>query len=277
MIDMQKLLADVGEMKRILPDIKPDCALILGSGWSSVVAGLPSEDTIEYSSIPALGATGVAGHTGRMSFIEWNGVRVLVFQGRRHWYEGVGWNPVVFPVMLAHSLGAENLLLTNAAGGIRKDLLPGTFMVINDHINMMSANPLQGKHYPELGPRFPDQTEVYSKIMRDIMDKAGQISGIRLPHGVYLATSGPTYETPAEVNVYREMGADAVGMSTVPEAIMANAMDMKIGAISCITNSAAGISVRPLSHQDVIGATDGAKENMKMFLSEFFSLLKQQL
>jgi purine-nucleoside phosphorylase len=273
MIDIKKLLLDVEETKKKLPSSKIDCSLILGSGWSSVIADLPTNAILEYSDIPALGTTNVIGHAGRLLIAEWNNLNVAIFQGRRHWYEGIGWNPIIFPIMLSNSLGAKTVLQTNAAGGIREDLTPGTLMIVDDHINMMSANPLIGPHHPELGPRFPDQTEIYDKNIRDILDQAAAASGNNMPHGIYLATSGPTYETPTEVNAFKSMGADAVGMSTIPESIIANSLDMQVGAISCITNSAAGISNQPLSHEEVIETTDRAKGNMRKMLDEFFRLL----
>ncbi|MCK5529470.1 MAG: purine-nucleoside phosphorylase [Kiritimatiellae bacterium] len=277
MIDIKKLLNDIEETQLLLPDISVDCALILGSGWSSVIADLPTKAILEYSDIPALGATNVVGHAGRLVIAEWSNLNVAIFQGRRHWYEGIGWNPILFPIMLSKALGAKVVLQTNAAGGIREDLTPGTFMVVDDHINMMSTNPLIGPHHPELGPRFPDQTEVYSKNIRTILDQAGVASKTKLPHGVYLATSGPTYETPTEIKAFRAMGADAVGMSTIPESIIANSIGMQVGAISCITNSAAGISKHHLSHEEVIETTDNAKVRMRAFLNAFFTLLKKEL
>lgn len=274
MIDIKKLLRDVDKTKQLLPaDTKIDCALILGSGMSSVIADLPAKHILKYTDIPALGATHVAGHAGKLVITEWHNIKIAIFQGRRHYYEGIGWNPVIFPAVFCHALGAKLLLQTNAAGGIREDLVPGTFMVIDDHINMMSANPLIGAHHPELGPRFPDQTEVYNKNVRTLLDNAGQAIDIQLAHGIYLATSGPTYETPTEIKVFRAMGADAVGMSTIPESIIANSLGMKIGAISCITNSAAGISQNKLSHAEVIETTENSKAKMKNLLSEFFKLL----
>ncbi len=277
MIDIKKLLHDVEETKAMLPDIKTDCTLILGSGMSSVIADLPTKAIVEYSDIPALGATNVVGHAGRLVIAEWHNLNVAIFQGRRHWYEGIGWNPILFPILLSKALGTKMVLQTNAAGGIRKDLVPGTFMVIDDHINMMSANPLIGPHHPELGPRFPDQTEVYSKNIRNILDQAGETSGNLLPHGIYLATSGPTYETPIEVKAFEAMGADAVGMSTIPESIIANSLGLQLGAISCITNSAAGISQQKLSHEEVIETTKNSKLKMRALLDEFFRLLEDEL
>ncbi len=273
MIDIKKLLHDVEKTKEMLPTINIDCSLVLGSGMSSVIANLPTELILDYKDIPGLGSANVAGHAGRLVIAKWNSLNIAIFQGRRHWYEGAGWNPIIFPIILSKTLGAKTILQTNAAGGIRQDLMPGTFMIIDDHINMMSANPLQGPHHPELGSRFPDQTEVYTKSIRNILDQAGKTCGIELPHGIYLATSGPTYETPTEVKVFRAMGADAVGMSTIPESIIANSLDMQLGAISCITNSAAGISEEKLSHKEVLETTENTKVKMKSLLDEFFKLL----
>ncbi len=277
MIDIKQLLYDVDKTKERLNGHTIDCALVLGSGMSSVIADLPTDIILPYNDIPALGATHVAGHAGQLVITNWHNVKLAIFQGRRHWYEGIGWNPVVFPVVLSNALGAGLLLQTNAAGGIRKDLTPGSFMIIDDHINMMGANPLIGAHHTELGPRFPDQTNVYSKNINNILDKAGADTGTDLAHGVYLATSGPTYETPTEVKAFQAMGADAVGMSTIPESIIANSLGMQTGAISCITNSAAGISQNKLSHDEVIETTRNTKAKMKLLLDKFFELLQPGL
>lgn len=281
MIDIKKLLHDIEETKNMLSGIKIDCALILGSGMSSVISDLPTTAILEYSDIPALGATHVVGHAGRLVISKWHNINVAIFQGRRHWYEGIGWNPVIFPVVLSRKLGAEVLIQTNAAGGIREDLIPGTFMIVDDHINMMSSNPLMGPHHKELGPRFPDQTEIYNKSIRNILDQAHSTSlgqnSKKLPHGIYLANSGPTYETPTEIKVFKTMGADAVGMSTIPESIIANSLGMKVGAISCITNSAAGISQQKLSHEEVLETTENTKTKMRVLLDDFFKLLENDL
>jgi purine-nucleoside phosphorylase len=195
-------------------------------------------------------------------------MELFIFQGRRHWYEGIGWTPVILPVYLLHALGADTVLLTNAAGGIRPDLSPGSLMVIEDHINMLGSNPLIGPHNPKLGTRFPDQSEVYNRQLRQKLMTAGADAS-----GVYIATMGPTFETPAEIKLFSAMGADAVGMSTVPEAIVANALDMHVAGLSCICNWAAGISPVKLTHEDVNETAAKTMPRMKKIITGFLSAL----
>ncbi|MEN7973693.1 MAG: purine-nucleoside phosphorylase [Verrucomicrobiota bacterium] len=249
------------------PGSKPKCGLILGSGWGEAVADFPG-DELSYSKIPGLGKTGVMGHAGKLLSTTVGGMEVFIFQGRRHWYEGEGWTPVVLPVYLLHALGTRTVLLTNAAGGIRDDLKPGSLMAIADHINMLGSNPLIGPYNPKLGTRFPDQSEVYDKPLRKKLIEAGADA-----EGVYIATSGPTFETPAEIRQYRSMGADAVGMSTVPEAIVANALGMHVAGLSCICNWAAGISPVKLTHEDVNQTAAAAMPRMKSTIAAFLEEL----
>jgi len=252
------------------PELHIDGGLILGSGWAEAVRDLPGEE-MPYSAIPGLGTTGVAGHAGRLRAVAAGGMRILVFQGRRHWYEGEGWTPVILPVYILHALGARSVLLTNAAGGIRDDLKPGTLMAIEDHINMLGANPLMGPHNPRLGTRFPDQSHVYHPALREKLRRAGAEAS-----GVYVAAGGPTFETPAEINQYRIMGADAVGMSTVPEAIVANALGLRVAGLSCICNWAAGISPTPLTHEEVNRTAADAMPRMRKVLHLFLEELARE-
>jgi inosine/guanosine/xanthosine phosphorylase family protein len=223
--------------------------------------------------IPGLGTTGVAGHAGTLALAEQDGRVLLLFMGRRHWYEGEGWAPVMLPVHVLRSLSARFLFLTNAAGGIREDLGPGTLMIIEDHINAMSTNPLTGPHDPFWGDRFPDQSEVYDPVMRNVLDRAGKAAGEDLARGVYLAAPGPTYETPAEIRAYRRLGADAVGMSTVPEAMLGHSAGLRVCALSCISNYAAGISPGRLTHEEVTSTTQAAMPRMKAIVAEFWKEL----
>jgi len=275
MLNMNLLKMTFEKVRATLPTVAPECALVLGSGWSGVVEHLDVVARMDYADIPCLGATRVEGHQGQLVFVDWEGFQVAVFQGRRHWYEGLGWEPVILPALLSRCLGARLLLLTNAAGGIRKDLCVGSLMLIDDHINAMHSNPLIGPHHPELGAPFPDQSEVYDRGLRNLLDRAGEKANIELSHGVYLATSGPMYETPAEIAAFRTMGADAVGMSTVPEATVASASGMQVAGISCITNCAAGTSDGRLSHREVIDVAHEAEKEMQSLLSGFFKLLAQ--
>ncbi len=269
MIDRSTLEKALSHVRGKWPAAKPQLGMILGSGWSEVIGSFNVKDTISYEEIPGLGKTGVVGHAGRLVLAESAGIELLVFQGRRHFYEGVGWTPIALPIFLIKSLGAKGVLVTNAAGGVRKDLVPGTLMIISDHINFLGANPLIGAHDSFWGPRFPDQSGVYNSTLRKLLVQSGNNVGEKLAEGVYLADSGPTYESPAEIRAFRTLGADAVGMSTVPEAMLANAAGLQVAGLSCITNSAAGISENPLSHEEVTETTRVSMERMKKVLLSF--------
>lgn len=245
------------------PKARPICGLVCGSGWSGVVEAFRKRDAIEYEQIPGLGKPGVAGHSGRLVWGSAAGLETFIFQGRRHWYEGEGWTPIALPIFLLKKRGVRCVVLTNAAGGIRRDLRPGDLMAIDDHINMIGANPLNGPHDATWGPRFPDQSVVYDAELRKLADRAGKKVRLKLAHGVYLASQGPTYETPAEIRAFRILGADAVGMSTVPEALLAHAAGMRVLGLSCITNFAAGIARTPLSHDEVTATTQAVMPKMK--------------
>ena len=249
------------------PKAKPVCGLVCGSGWSDVVSAFTVRESLSYDQVPGLGTPGVVGHAGRLVWGELAGIETFVFQGRRHWYEGEGWTPIALPVYVLKKLGASMVVVTNAAGGIRKDLKPGDLMILDDHINFLGANPLIGPHQPVWGPRFPDQSQVYDAKLRAAADRAGKAAGIGLAHGVYLASSGPTYETPAEIRACRSIGADAVGMSTVPEALLAHAAGLRVLGISCITNFAAGISPTGLSHEEVTATTQATMPRMKSLVT----------
>ncbi len=257
----------VESVQKAWPNAKPRCGLILGSGWGEAVADFQGVE-IPYDKIPGFGKTGVMGHAGKLLATSVGDMEVFIFQGRRHWYEGEGWTPVILPVYLLRALGADTVLLTNAAGGIRDDLGPGSLMAIEDHINMLGSNPLIGPHNPNLGTRFPDQSTVYNPALQEKLIKAGADD-----KGVYIATSGPTFETPAEIKQYRSMGADAVGMSTVPEAIIANALGMRVAGLSCICNWASGISPDKLTHEDVNQVAAEAMPRMKSTITGFLKEL----
>ncbi len=264
-INIDVLNAAAAALKSMCPDAGVKCGIILGSGWGAAVEDFQGLE-MAYDKIPGLGKTGVMGHAGKLLCTEVDGMPVHIYQGRRHWYEGEGWTPVILPVYLLKMMGAETVLLTNASGGIRDDLGPGSLVAISDHINQLGANPLTGPHRPELGTRFPDQTEVYRQTLRGKLLNAGADA-----EGVYIATSGPTFETPAEINQYKSMGADLVGMSTVPEAIVANAMGLQVAGLSCVCNWAAGISEHPLTHEDV---NRTAADTMPRMKSTITRLLK---
>ncbi|MDD4871022.1 MAG: purine-nucleoside phosphorylase [Kiritimatiellae bacterium] len=255
--------------KTVFPVAKPSCTIILGSGWGNVMDVVNSRQTLNYHDIPGLGMPTVEGHSGRLFISESAGLQILVFQGRRHWFEGSGWEPIAIPVYISQKFGVSMLILTNAAGGINKKIRPGNLMIIDDHINAMGSNPLIGNNDSIWGPRFADQTHVYDPALRKMLDQAGNKTGTPLTHGVYAATSGPTYETPAEYNALRLIGADAVGMSTVPEAILGNAAGMRVAGISCITNTASHTGSGAFSHKKVIDIAANAQPAIRVLLAEF--------
>lgn len=250
---MNRLLLDAGwaEVCRRWPGARPRCGLILGSGWGPVADLFSVRDSLDYASVPGLGAVSVAGHAGRLLWGDLAGLETFVFWGRRHFYEGQGWEPVALPIFILRRAGASVVAITNAAGGLAPDLEPGAFMAVSDHINMMDAHPLIGPHDPDWGPRFPDLTQVYDPVLRRAFLAAAARHGCSAREGVYLAVSGPVFETPAEVRAFRFLGADAVGMSTAPEAVLAHASGLRVLGISCIVNRAAGLGPGPLSHDDV--------------------------
>lgn len=254
----------------------PKAGLILGSGWGDVLSSFRIIDAIPYEEIPGLGKTGVVGHSGRLVLAEAEGLTTFIFQGRRHYYEGEGWTPVALPVYVMKHFGVPWVLLTNAAGGVRSDLKPGSLMIIADHINNMGANPLIGPHHSCWGPRFPDLSNAYDLPMRAALKRSATSSGLGVGEGVYFASSGPFYETPAEIKAYRSLGADAVGMSTVPEALLANAAGLRVAGLSCITNSAAGISTHPLSHEEVTETSRQTMPKMKSMIANFWKEMARQ-
>lgn len=254
----------VSAVKKALPQAKPKLGIVLGSGWGGAVEDFAVKATLPYEKIPNLGKTGAPGHAGKLLHAELGGTEVFVFQGRRHVYEGAGWTSVVLPIWLLKQFGAQTVLLTNASGGIREDLRPGTLMAIEDHINMLGGSPLTGPHNPAFGERFPDQTEIYDHGLRQALIAAGADAS-----GVYLATAGPSFETPAEIRAFRALGADVVGMSTVPEAIFANALGLKVAGLTCICNWAAGLGDEKLSGEDVIRTANEAMPRMRAVLKGF--------
>lgn len=268
MIHTDTLILAAEKIKKRFSGFRPELALVMGSGWREVSNGFVVRERLNYADIPELGAPQVAGHGGQLLLAEQAGVELLIFVGRRHVYEGAGFGPVAFPVCLTKMMGASGMVLTNSAGGIRKSFQPGTVMAMDDHINLMGANPLIGPPHDFWGPRFPDMTCIYDRGYRAFLDQAAQSAGMILAHGVYLAVTGPSYETPAEIEVFRRMGADAVGMSTVPEAILAHAAGLKVAGISCITNAAAG-GASSLSHEEVLAGARLAVPALTGLLQEF--------
>ena len=245
----------------------PRTAIVLGSGLGDVANSLTDATAIPYEDLPHWPVSKVVGHAGRLVVGTIAGKRVAALAGRAHVYEGHSLETVVFAARVMGRLGVTQIVLTNAAGGINTGFAQGALMIIDDHINLMGTNPLVGPNDDRLGPRFPDMTEVYSKRLRALADSAAKARGVTVTHGVYVALHGPSYETPAEIRYLRTIGADAVGMSTVPEAIAARHMGVEVLGISCITNMAAGILPQPLQHDEVL-------ETARRVRGAFVSLLE---
>jgi purine-nucleoside phosphorylase len=248
----------------------PEVAIVMGSGLSAVDEILSGPQRIHYVSIPHFPVPKVAGHRGQVVFGKVGNLQVVVFEGRVHYYEGNTMAEVTFCTRVIGRLGTKTLILTNASGAINPDFARGHLMIITDHINLLGANPLSGPNEDRWGPRFVDQTQVYDEVLRQKMKAAGEYCGIQLCEGVYAAMAGPTYETPAEVRYLRTIGADAVGMSTVPEAIVARHMGMKIAGLSMLANVAAGISGKPIDHSEVLDTATEMNADLGMLLQRFF-------
>lgn len=251
-------------------DFVPEIALVLGSGLGDYAEGanVNVEMTIPYSEINGFPTSTVSGHKGQFVLGTVNGVKTAIMQGRVHFYEGYSISDVVLPIRLMGLMGAKVLFLTNASGGINQSFECGDFMLITDHISSLVKSPLVGENIDELGVRFPDMSEIYDRDLRDIIKKSADELDIKLKEGVYIQTTGPQYESPAEIKAFKAIGADAVGMSTACEAIAANHMGMKICGISCISNLAAGISKTPLTHKEVQETADRVSPDFKKLLTE---------
>jgi purine-nucleoside phosphorylase len=230
----------------------PDLAIVLGSGLGAFANTLKDATLWSYSDLPHWPASKVIGHEGRLIVGMLAGRRVAALSGRAHFYEGHDLRTVTFATRVIGCLGVKILILTNAAGGVNVNLKPGTLMVMDDHINLLGSNPLVGPNEDRFGLRFPDMSEVYSKRLRAVADETARAQDLPIAHGIYVAVHGPSYETPAEIRFLRLIGADAVGMSTVPEAIVARHMGVEVLGISCITNAAAGVLPKPLNHDEVM-------------------------
>ena len=250
---------------------KPKVGVVLGSGLGSFVKNIEVQCTLPYKDIPHFSPPTVEGHSGNLIFGKTGNQSIVILQGRNHFYEGHSMDSVVFPTRTLALLGIDTIILTNSAGGFGEDMLPGDFMIIEDHINLMGTNPLMGPNIKELGPRFPDMSEAYDKRLNQLMEQVLLKQGTRFHKGVYCGVSGPTYETPAEVRYLKLIGGKAVGMSTVPEAIAGNHLGLRVAALSCITNLAAGISAQKLSHDDVTETARRVELQFSSFLQEFIS------
>jgi purine-nucleoside phosphorylase len=244
----------------------PDVAVVLGSGLGSFAESLTAPATLAYEAIPHWPPSRVTGHAGRLVVGTAAGRRVIALSGRVHAYEGYDVNAVTFGVRVLGHLGVKTLIITSAAGGINARFTMGALMVIDDHINLTGANPLIGPNEDRFGRRFPDMSEVYSSRLRGVADQAAAAIGLSIEHGVYIAVTGPSYETPAEIRAFRALGADAVGMSTVPEAIAARHMGLEVLGLSCISNMAAGMVPRPVTEEEVIETTGRIRAEFIAFL-----------
>ncbi|MFD2704359.1 purine-nucleoside phosphorylase [Salibacterium lacus] len=256
-------------------DITPKTGLILGSGLGVLAEEIEDAVKIPYEDIPGFPVSTVEGHAGQLVAGTLQGREVIAMQGRFHYYEGYTLQDVTFPVRVMRSAGVENLLVTNAAGSVNEAFSPGNLMIIKDHLNLLGDNPLIGKNDESIGPRFPDLSSAYSPALIDTAKSAASSLGITLQEGVYAANTGPAYETPAEVKMIRTLGADAVGMSTVPEVISANHAGMKVLGISCLSNMAAGILDQPLSHSEVIETTEKVRGDFLQLMKEIIGRLEK--
>lgn len=261
-------IQDVVEFLETRISLRPEIAIVLGSGLGAFVERIEEAVSIPYSEIPHFHAPSVDGHQGQIVFGKLRGVAVAALQGRWHFYEGHTMNSIVIPTRALAALGAHTILLTNAAGGVNLGFESGDLMVIEDHLNLMGDNPLTGKESVLFGPRFPDMSEPYSKDCINALESAASRLNIKIKRGVYVGLRGPTYETPAEVRMLRVLGGDAVGMSTVPEAIAARHLGMRVAGISCITNMAAGIEQKTLDHAEVQEAAAKVMERLSTLIIE---------
>lgn len=245
---------------RAAVDTLPKVAMILGSGLGAVADELEDATAIDYREIPGFPVSAVEGHAGRLVFGRLEGVDVVVMQGRAHYYEGWSMKEVTFPVRVFALLGVDHLVVTNSAGGVNSTYTPGDLMIISDHLNLTGDNPLRGANEAEFGPRFPDMSDPYDAGLRELTRRVAAEQGLSVKEGVYAGVAGPSYETPAEVRMVSSVGGDAVGMSTVPEVIVANHCGIKVAGISCITNMASGITGEKLTHEEVKETADQVRE-----------------
>lgn len=272
-MNIQKNLEESAAFIRSRSQLKPRMGIVLGSGLGAFVDQMDVETSLGYDEIPGFIAPSVDGHGGRLLLGHVGNTPIACLQGRIHFYEGHSMAEVVHPVRTIAMLGIEFLMLTNSAGGLDPNQKPGDFMIIDDHINLMGDNPLKGPNIAQLGPRFPDMSEAYDRKLNTKMESILTKQGIRYSRGIYAGVSGPTYETPAEVRYLQLIGGRAVGMSTVPETIAANHLGLRVCAVSCITNPAAGLVDQRLSHEDVTHTAKMVEDKFSSFLREFITSL----
>ena len=257
--------------------VEPRIAIVLGSGLGGFADDFDEAVAIPYEDIPGFVRSTAQGHAGRLVIGKVDSIPVLAMQGRVHYYEGYSLEEVTFPIRVFNLLGIKTLVLTNAAGGINVQLTQGALMVISDHLNLMGVNPLRGPNDERFGPRFPDMTAVYSPELQELVIEESKAINVEVRRGIYGALSGPSYETPAEIHLLRNLGADAVGMSTVPEAIVARHMGIEVLGISCITNMAAGISDEPINHEEVMATGDRVRATFTELLKRVISAINRKV
>ncbi len=260
----------IKESYEFLKKYNAEVLIILGSGLGEVVNALQEKEVINYKDIPHFPVSNVKGHEGNLVFGKVNNLNVVIMQGRCHYYEGNGFDPVVYPIYVLKLLGVKKMIITNACGGINESFKPGDLMVITDFLNLLGINPLIGENNEEFGPRFPDMSEPYNK---KLIEKLKEVSDGDLKEGVYAYFNGPSYETAAEIRAFKVMGADAVGMSTVPETIVANYMGMEVLGISCITNMATGIANKKHSHKEVLEVANKSSDKLAKLIKDFLFAL----
>jgi purine-nucleoside phosphorylase len=266
-MENMKKMKEALEFLRTRINGTPEIGLVLGSGLGALAEEVENRVVIRYDEVPHFPVSTVEGHAGQFVFGDLEGKKVIMMQGRFHFYEGYHMMDVTFPIRILKLLGIDKLIVTNAAGGVNEGFKPGDLMIIKDHINFAGTNPLMGKNLEDFGPRFPDMSQPYKRDFIDFALKSAEEEGIDVVQGVYVMFTGPSYETPAEVKMARILGGDAVGMSTVPEVIVANHSGMGVLGISCITNMAAGILDQPLNHKEVM-------ETSIMVKDKFLKLVK---
>lgn len=267
MNDPEKINESVSRIRDSF-SFSPEIGMVLGSGLSETFSSLVEDvEEITWSDVPFFPEPTVEGHEGKFLCGKLEGKPVLIQQGRLHWYEGLSWDEVIYPIRVQKKLGIEKLIMTNAAGGIDESFSPGDLSLITDHINFSGDNPLRGPNNEEFGPRFPDLSQAYDEKLRGEAHAAAKDMGIELREGVYAMTSGPSYETPAEISALRTLGADLVGMSTVPETIVANHSGLEVLAISCVTNKAAGLQDQ-LTHKEVLEVTERTNQTLGKLLAK---------
>lgn len=269
----QKKILESSEYIQTRINHSPTIGLILGSGLGVLADEMKEKVIIPYEEIPYFPQSTVTGHKGQLVIGKLQGKDVIAMQGRFHYYEGYTMQQITFPVRIMKQIGIESLLITNAAGGINKQFKPGDLMIITDHINLMGSNPLIGPNNDALGDRFPDMSQVYDQTYIAHAKTCAKEIELNIREGIYVANTGPVYETPAEINMLRTLGGDAVGMSTVPEAIVARHANLRVLGISCISNLTAGILDQPLSHEEVIQTTEKVKTDFSRLLKKIIHTL----